>query len=272
MLLDSRALACLALGGFLLAGCGGGTRSTSTTGGPAPGPAAGAAPVTQAGYEEIEVSDGGTIEGKVIVEGAAPPMKKIRVARPSDQTVCGSEKDSHLLRVDPSGGVRDAIVTLPEIRRGKPLAALPAAVPVDQQECQYVPHVAIVPAGSQLDLVNSDPLLHNVHAYLPGGETLFNAAMPRRGMKLAKRLPESGWVSLKCDVHPWMSGTVWVTEHPYTVPTDSSGAFRLTGVPAGRHVVRAWHPALGEISQDVEVTPGGTAAVTLRLGGASAGS
>lgn len=216
-------------------------------------------------YEEITVTDGGALEGVVLLEGEAPTPKKVRVIRISDQTVCGTEKVSDVLRVGPAGGVADAVVALDDVRRGKPLSSLPPPPPVDQERCEYRPHVAIYPTGAPLALLNTDPLLHNVHAYAKGGETLFNAAMPRRGMKLTKPLPPGGWVSLKCDVHPWMNGTVWITDHPYVAVTDESGRFAIADVPAGTYTLKAWHPLLSESGQGVEIQKGSTASVTIRL-------
>ena len=216
-------------------------------------------------YEAVEVKDGGTIDGVVLLEGPPPPPVKIRVARPSDQTVCGTEKTSHTLRVGPGGAVRDVVVYLEGIHRGRPLSSLTPPPPVDQKECQYDPHVAIYPSGVPLELASSDPLLHNVHAYLKGGETLFNAAMPRRGMKLTKPLPPGGFVRLQCDVHSWMNATVWISPHPYVASTDESGRFALSDVPPGNYTLKAWHPTLGEAVQEVEVRTGTTASVTLRM-------
>jgi len=246
----------------LLAGCGKAPeteRESATTAPPPPG----APPAGE--YEAVEVKDGCAIEGVVLLEGPPPAPVKIRVARPSDQTVCGMEKTSHSLRVGPGGAVRDVVVRLEGIHRGKSLGSLAPPPPVDQKECQYDPHVAIYPSGIPLELASSDPLLHNVHAYLKGGETLFNAAMPRRGMKLTKPLPPSGWVRLQCDVHSWMNATVWISPHPYVASTDESGRFALSDVPPGKYTLKAWHPTLGEAVQEVEVRTGTTASVTLRM-------
>ena len=246
----------------LLAGCGEApeTERESATTAPSPpvAPSVGA-------YQAVEVKDGGTIDGVVLLEGPPPPPVKIRVARPSDQTVCGTEKTSHTLRLGPGGAVRDVVVYLEGIHRGRPLSSLTPPPPVDQKECQYDPHVAIYASGAPLELASSDPLLHNVHAYLKGGETLFNAAMPRRGMKLTKPLPPGGWVRLQCDVHSWMNATVWISPHPYVASTDESGRFALSDVPPGNYTLKAWHPTLGEAVQEVEVRTGTTASVTLRM-------
>jgi len=245
-----------------VAGCGKAreTERESTTSAPPP-----ASPPPAGGYEAVEVKDGGAIEGVVLLEGPPPAPAKIRVARPSDQTVCGMEKTSHSLRVGSGGAVRDVVVHLEDIHRGRPLSSLSPPPLVDQKECQYDPHVAIYAHGVPLELTSSDPLLHNVHAYLKGGETLFNAAMPRRGMKLTKPLPPSGQVSLQCDVHSWMNATVWISPHPYVTSTDESGRFALAEVPPGKYTLKAWHPVLGETGQEVEVRTGTTASLTLRM-------
>jgi hypothetical protein len=53
-------------------------------------------------------------------------------------------------------------VTLPGVDRGEPLK-LDTVVPFDQKGCQYVPHVAVFPAGSTVEVINSDGILRNIH-------------------------------------------------------------------------------------------------------------
>jgi len=70
---------------------------------------------------------------------------------------------------------------------------------------------------------------------------------------------------LRCDVHQWMNGAVWITDHPYATVTDDSGKFTLTEVPPGKHSLKVWHPVLGEAGQEVEVQTGKTAVVAIRM-------
>ena len=41
-------------------------------------------------------------------------------------------------------------------------------------------------------------------------------------------------VKLKCDVHPWMTGYVLVSSHPFFAVTGDDGSFKITGCPPGQ--------------------------------------
>jgi plastocyanin len=205
--------------------------------------AAGAS-LAAAGYQEIEVRDGGSIRGVVRLAGPAPAPVAFAVAK--DVATCGKSRPSQRLALGPGGGVRDAVVYLEAVARGKRLPR-DLKVTVDQRGCEYVPHVLALPVGAQLELVNNDPVLHNVRA-CPHGDpsrVLFNIAQPLPGQRTAieqTRLTKPGIVDLSCDAgHRWMSAYVVVTDHPYSAVTGADGSYVLAGVPAGRYRLRMWH-------------------------------
>src|SRR5206468_12319397 len=159
---------------------------------------------------------------------------------------------------------------------------------VDQKNCQYAPHTLIVPAGSKLDITNSDPILHNVHGQQvtdQGPQTLFNIAQPVRGQRtpVESSLTTPGIVFLTCEAgHPWMSGYVFVANHPYVTITNDAGEFVIEGVPAGSYRIKMWHEGVTlkrnikslqryeyedpyEVTQDVTVQAGSDAVVNFDL-------
>ena len=114
-----------------------------------------------AAYESGEVKNGGTIVGVVTVEGAVPAARKLAVTK--DQEVCGTDKVDESLVVSQDKKLANAVVSINEIVRGKPMAQVPAVL--DQKGCHYAPHVLLVPAGSTIKVLNGDGILHNVHTY-----------------------------------------------------------------------------------------------------------
>ena len=100
---------------------------------------------------------------------------------------------------------------------------------IDQKECRYHPHVFGMRVGQPLEIVNSDPTLHNIHA-MPKGNAEFNNGQPIQGMKMTHTFdkPEV-MVPFKCDVHGWMNAYVGVLDHPYFAVTDKDGKFELQG-------------------------------------------
>jgi hypothetical protein len=207
------------------------------------------APFAVAAYDEIEVTGGGSIHGRVVFEGEAP---ELRLSVNADREVCAhheGEVASPRLQVSDNGGVAHAVVYLKDIERGKSLAELDAPLLLDQEGCLYEPFVQVAPQRSVLTLVNSDPLNHNVHARMEGHRDPFNYAMPNANwpekQKIQTRLLRPGILSIGCDVHMWMSAYIFVVRHPYYAVTDEEGCFELSGVPPGEYELGLWHAGWG---------------------------
>ncbi len=247
----------------LLAACGGGesTREPRARSAGA-SKSGGAAPGASGAYSVVPVRGGGDVSGTVTFAGSPPSPETIEVSK--DTSVCGETKTLHNVTVGSGGGLADAVVWIDGITQGKDWGSVGGGT-VDQNKCDYAPHTQIVKAGDEVEIVNSDPILHNIHAYYRETETLFNLAQPMKGMKTPKKLDKSGPVHLKCDVHSWMSAWIFVAAHPYVAVTGPEGRFSLTDVPAGSWKVKAWHPKYGEKTMDVTVAAGGAAAAEFSI-------
>ena len=224
-------------------------------------PAEPAKPVFLGKYQEVGVSDGGTIRGKVVFNGA---VKKKTVLPTKDKRVCGKLRKEPLILVGDGGAVKDSVVYLKGIGSGKPWPEMMTQVPVlDQESCKFHPHVQVARQGS-LDIVNSDPVLHNTHGYY-GKRTAFNVALPEQNQKVTKVLKLPGTVKVDCDAHGWMLGWVHVVDNPYFFQTGDDGAFSIADVPPGDYTLAAWQEWLGEIEIPVTVRAGETTELAIDL-------
>jgi plastocyanin len=199
----------------------------------------------------------GDVKGTIKFTGAVPDLKPLLVTR--DQVTCGKSVPDETIEVS-KGKLANVVVTV----KGAPTQPGTTQVVIDQQKCQYHPHVQAAAAGSGLQIVNSDPLLHNIHGYL-GQVTTFNVAMPLKDQKVTKMLNKPGLVRVKCDVHNWMGAFIVVVDGPAAV-SGSDGAFEIKGVPAGTYTVTAWHEKLGEKTAQVTVPASGAAALDFSFG------
>lgn len=211
--------------------------------------------VAQRQYREGAVQNGGAIRGTVTLAGAIPSLAIMPVAK--DENLCGRSKPSPRLVVNAQGGVRYSVVYLEGIRSGKRMDHPMKAV-LDQRSCIYEPHIALVPANGTLEIVNSDPILHNVHTYnlQKGLTTVFNIAQPIRGQRTP--LPTSafdgpGFYRATCDAgHPWMSAYIVLTDHPYYAVTNEKGEYVLNSVPPGTYRIVMWHEGVRVTRTDLE--------------------
>jgi plastocyanin len=122
---------------------------------------------------------------------------------------------------------------------------------IDQKECRYHPHVFGMRVGQPLEIQNSDPTLHNIHA-LPKNNTEFNTGQPIKDMKTTHTFTAKEiMVPFKCDVHGWMNAYVGVMDHPYYAVTGEDGKFELKSLPPGTYTIEAWHEKLGPMSESV---------------------
>jgi hypothetical protein len=204
---------------------------------------AGLAGRASAAYEAIAVTDGGTLAGTVALEGAAPAPAKLEVTK--DPEVCGKEKVAPNLALGTGNGIANVVVVV-QASKGKKME-LPAQNPVfDQKTCEFKPHVLAFPAGSTIDVINSDGILHNIHTTSTVNAPT-NTAQPKFKPKIQLKVDKPEWpISVKCDVHGWMSA-YWISqEHPYVAVTDANGGFKIADLPPGEYQVELWQEKLGK--------------------------
>ena len=220
-----------------------------------------AEPVFLGKYEEVAVGDGGTIQGTVVYNGS---VKKKTILPTKDKRVCGKVRKEPLILVGDGGAVRDSVVYLKGIGAGKPWPEMLLKAPVlDQIGCQFQPHVQVARQGS-LEIINSDPVLHNTHGYY-GKRTAFNVALPEKDQKVTKVLKQPGTVRVDCDAHGWMLGWVHVVDSPYFFQTGEDGAFSIADVPPGDYTLGVWQEWLGETEIAVSVRAGETTELAIDL-------
>src|SRR3990167_660812 len=211
-------------------------------------------------YEGGAVSDGGTISGVVKFKGAAPAPKKLDINK--DKEVCAKTAKNDPTLFVSGGNLVNAVVSIADIKKGKKME--PQKVTLDQNGCEYHPHVLAFVAGSSVEILNPDGILHNVHSYSKANSP-FNVAQPKFKKSLTVKLDKPEVVSVKCDVHGWMSGWFFVADNPYFGVTDNSGSFKLTDVPPGTYTLEVWHETLGKQSQKVTVKAKEEAKVTFEM-------
>ena len=202
---------------------------------------------------------GGTISGTVKYGGTAPQPKKVEITK--DKEVCGLKPhfDESLI-VDSSGGIANAVV----IVKGAPGTPKPQEVKFDQKGCDYVPHVLAFPAGSTIDIMNDDGILHNIHTYSTKNPP-FNMAQPKFKKEIKQSVAQPEIIKVNCDAHGWMHGWWYATDTDYFAVTDDKGNYTIKDVPPGNYTIEVWQEKLGTDDQKADVKDGGTSTVDFTL-------
>jgi plastocyanin len=235
---------------LLTAACGGGNGSTPER------PAATAK------------ADGpGTVTGKATFDGDPPARTPLKMAadpncKPgpeslSESTIVAADKGLKNVFVYVKDGLGNAVYETPT-----------TPVVLDQRGCRYEPHVFGVFAGQPVEIRNSDPTLHNIHA-IPKANAEFNFGQPNdKAPTITKTFttPEIG-ISFQCDVHGWMRAYANVVTHPFFAVTTEDGSFEIKGLKPGMYTIEAWHERLGRQTQQVTISdtaPAATAAFSFK--------
>jgi plastocyanin len=195
----------------------------------------------------------GAVRGKVTFHGVPPPA----VSRPTrssfpDCSRLPAPQGDPSLRLDDAGEVGEAFVWVKEGLPSGVYLAPETPVTLDQHDCEFVPRVFGVQLGQQLRLVNSDPLLHNVHT-----ATAFNVPMPNQGMTATRVFGHPGVMNtVVCDVHGWMRAYAGVVSHPFFAVTAADGTYAIERLPTGHYTVEVWQERLGRKSREVTLGVG----------------
>jgi hypothetical protein len=213
-------------------------------------------------YEVVDVESGGSISGSVKWNGPIPKIPRLAITK--DSKICdpGGEKTRDLQRlvIGPDGGVANTVVYLKDVTRGKDWDLPVGEQTLDQRACTYVPHILLVPVGGQMQIKNSDPILHTVHMM---GAASYNLPFPFQDQFVSRSMHIPGRVDMKCNAgHVWMNAEALIVPHPYYAITDTHGNFTLTNVPPGNYEVDAWHEGWKVVSEEAVLDVG--AQVTVR--------
>ena len=233
---------------MVAAACGGGDG-----GGDAPA----AAPAAPA----FDPATAGDISGMVMIDGDMPAAEELAM---NSDPVCAMQATDTMSNtfVGSNGHLGNVFVYIKEGLEGRSFPAATDVLTINQQGCRYTPHVFGMQVGQTLQIVNSDPTLHNIHA-TPSVNDEFNMGQPIQNMTFERTFDSAEvMVPFKCDVHGWMNAFVGVLDHPYFATTALDGLFDISSLPPGDYIVEAWHEALGTQTQNITVTTGGTTEVS----------
>jgi hypothetical protein len=221
---------------------------------------------TRAGYEEDPTLGGVTVNGRITYAGELPKRpKSLPVHR--DSAYCGNAVPNETLLIDgASRSIEGVIVSLDEVAKGKPFSKEEVLV-FENNDCRFRPRVSGIIAGTQLEIRNTDPIMHNTHIRKENrfGTTVVNVAQPAGAKVIRKSLQESGVLDIRCDAHPFMYASIHIFEHPYFAVTDETGQFQLTHVPPGKYRLKMWQETLGYRESPVVVPSKGPVMVDVEF-------
>ncbi len=222
-------------------------------------------------YEVMKVEAGGTIRGAVSLNGPVPSPKAYNLITFPDPEYCGRISDGkgwRLLKdfvVNERDHMQGVVMVLEGVASGKPFAL---SIPkVKARDCQFLPFTTVVRSEHGIEIVNMDPVMHDIQAYetsiTHGTRVLFNSPLPfnsqhHRGNMHAthEHVPGKSMVHqfqltkgrttfvMQCGFHAYMESWAIAVDNPYYAFTNEAGNFEITDIPPGTYRLRAWHPSV----------------------------
>jgi len=251
------------------------------------------------GYEEVAVTDGGSITGKVILKGPIPAPRVFPVVLYPFGEFCKKVSDGlgnirlEEFNVSPDGGMQDTIVVVEQVQRGKPFPHVKNEVvavncmfhPADVADSeQFIvsqdkkihhahPLVMVLENHRPISVVNKDPIVHNGQIFQSEkGNIILNFPLP------VSNEPRGGLLNFEpgkkisqmiCGMHEFMQSWGYVVDNPYYARTKRDGLFTIDQLPPGTYRVLAWHPHFKPIEQEVTVPAKGSVSINFEFDSAN---
>ncbi len=124
---------------------------------------------------------------------------------------------------------------------------------MDQKKLAFTPKVLPILAGTKVNFLNDDNVLHNVFTPTKCAGR-FNLGTWPRGKIRSHTFNKAGCiVTILCDVHPEMQAWIAVLQNPYFVQTDKKGQYVIKNIPPGHYVLKVWSPFYKSVTMDINV-------------------
>ncbi len=234
-------------------------------------------PATPDGAASPGAGGVGTLIGRIVFDGTRPTPGVIykKGTADKDASVCSATGDipNEDLVVSESKGVANVFVFLDKVPAGLNAAPPTEDIIFDQKNCRFTTHAMFCRVGQTVRLLNDDGALHNTRCMVVRNGPANNAisANDRTGIKLIYKTAERAPISVKCDIHSWMSAYHLILDHPFAAVSDAEGNFKIEGLPAGKYQFKVWHergdsgkPGLLESKYNVVIKGGENPAVEIK--------
>jgi hypothetical protein len=195
----------------------------------------------------------GSISGKIAYTGTPPKMKPIDMSK--EPTCAKQHATAPVLTQNVTTGPGNTLQwVVVYISAGDQEASAPSqAVRYDQKGCEYIPHVLPMVAAQELQIYNDDQTSHNIHP-LAKINSEWNKSQPPGSPPIDTKWEKPEFISVKCNIHPWMHGYFVVLKTPHYAVSGEDGSFEIKGLPAGKYTVTAWQEQYGSQNQEVTIS------------------
>lgn len=214
-------------------------------------------------YQEIEVQNGGTIQGKAILTGNMPPPRVYHLVLFPNIDMCaevdidesGENRVLDDFKISPEGGLKDVLISLEHVEAGKPFVKEP--IMLISENCKFTPDMNPIRQGESFKVDNLDAVMHNSQVYQKErGKILLNIPIPAEEISDGKITFQKNYkiMQMICGMHEFMQTWGYRVQNPYYSQTKIDGNFKIDNIPPGDYVVSAWHYLMKIQSKKIHVS------------------
>jgi hypothetical protein len=217
-------------------------------------------------YQEMEVTNGGTIQGKTSLSGQMPTPRIYHLILFPNIDMCAEvDTDSEMNRVlddfkvSPDGGLKDVVITLDHVDAGKPFNKEP--INILSENCKFFPDVSLIRQGESFKVDNADAVMHNSQVYQKErGKILLNIPIPAEEVSEGKVQFRKHYkiMQMICGMHEFMQTWGYRVQNPYYAKTPLDGSFKIDSIPPGEYKVTAWHYLMKKQTRTIKIAAGET--------------
>jgi plastocyanin len=151
------------------------------------------------------------------------------------------------------------VVWLSPLQALEPKPVAPAHPPyrLMQKNKQFIPHLLIVPTGTDVEFPNADPFFHNVFSLFNGKR--FDLGLYESGSSRSVRFDREGPSYIFCNIHPEMGAVVLALSTPFYGVSGPNGTIVIHGVPPGSYRLNVWSESAkpvepGDFPHEIQVS------------------
>ena len=224
-------------------------------------------------YQEMEVTNGGSIQGKATMFGEMPyPRVYHLILFPNIDMCAEIDTDDEMNRVlddfkiSEDGGLKDVVIALEHVEAGKPFNKKP--ILIDSEDCKFTPDVNVVRQGEEFKVNNLDAVMHNSQVYqAERGKIIQNLPVPPEATTDGKVTFQKKFkiFQMICGMHEFMQTWGYRIQNPYYFITKLGGEFKIDNIPPGDYNLHAWHYLMKPQNQRIHVAKNGTIDVNFKF-------
>ncbi len=217
-------------------------------------------------YQEVEVANGGTLQGKAILKGEIPQPRVYHLVLFPNLDMCAEvDTDDNMNRVlydfitDDKRGLKDVVVSLEKVESGKPFSKEP--INILSENCKFTPDVNVIRQGGTFFVDNQDAVMHNSQVYQKErGKILLNIPIPAEEISEGKVVFKKKYkiFQMICGMHEFMQTWGYRVQNPYYFKTQVDGNYKIKNIPPGEYKVNAWHFLMKIRSKKIKISAGET--------------